>query len=1362
MDHASTAGTPDHATATREAAIAALRSHGFRCEQPGLEGLHDAAPDSLRLASLALALAEGTGRHVPLRLLFDARTVGDLIDALERAGGDEAEPASHCQPLDPAGRRDRSLLTFSQERMVFMQGLAERSAAYSVVFGLRLAGGIDVPRMEQALAMLVERRPALRARFLPSGEGTAMVPSDSFRFRLDRIEPAAPTLAEAVAGASVYAREPFDLETGPAFRAAHLGAGAGESLLVLVFHHVVIDQFAFEGLLAELAALYDDPTPRPVVTERRKHGAARDSYAQWQRNWFRQHGFERQRAYWIPRMAGVERITLPPDHARPAFPDFVGARRPLRLDEATWTALERLAAERQASLAMLLQSALWLLLRNHTGTADITTGLAIANRNHRGAANVGLSLVNTIPLRVDGGGATRFSEVLARVRTAFLEGFENQDLPFDLLVKQLDLDRRAGLSPLFGVMLNMLNVPTTPRTFGEVGIERVEIDRGGAQFDLTLTVDRQFTRTIWFDYAVALYEPETVQRFASRLEVLLAALVAGGLDQDCNRLPHRTPDEAALLRTGSGSSLPLTSAPDPWRLFTDAARRNPERIAATDAMTRWRYADLERAAASIAAGLGAAGLLPGDRIGVLVDRGVALPAVLWGALAARITFVPLDATLPADRLRHIVTDSGMNAVVAQGSGDADAGWLPASVRRLVLDELLSCEPLPIPERPPHGIAYVLYTSGTTGRPKGVAIPQAALGQFLQAMQRWPGIAPDERVLAVTTLTFDISLLELLLPTSSGASVHIAARDEVRDGALLATLIREQDISLLQGTPATWYQLKSAGWGGDPRLRAFVGGEAFPPGLAAWLQPRVAELWNLYGPTEATVWITCHRVTDAAAAVVPVGRPIDGATVHVVDVYGREAPLGVEGEIVLGGAGLAEGYVNLPELTAERFRAFPAIDGCDRAYRTGDRGRWNPDGLLEVLGRLDSQLKLRGYRIEAAEIETLALEVPGVSKALASVRSGAEGDDRLVLHVEAAADDGLPALVLDRLRRGLPDYMLPQQIVQVGAFPLQPNGKVDRIALAQPGPRQSGADPLTPAMRREPQDATEAALLGLWRELLAETSVGVDDDFFRCGGHSLLAMRLVGRIRQDLRLPCTLAEVFRHPTPRALTAVLRSARPLDAETIVPLRMTGEAPPLFCICGVQLYRRLADALEDAVQVFGAFIPMDADAAESGGAGVVRVLATRYVEMIRRYQPRGPYRLLGFSLGGVVAYEMAQQLVAANESVESLVLLDSDAPGPERRQWARKAWANVRRRYAAGRTPDAVTPHIRAIRRYAARPYSGPVLYVEARRAERADAVTDWDQLVPQHHREVVDCDHLELMEEPQASQVAQAIRAHLRLD
>jgi amino acid adenylation domain-containing protein len=809
---------------------------------------------------------------------------------------------------------------------------------------------------------------------------------------------------------------------------------------------------------------------------------------------------------------------------------------------------------------MLLLAAFQSLLHRYTGADDIVVGTPLAGRTRREVEPLIGFFVNTLVLRTGLAGDPSFAELLGRVRETALGAFAHQDLPFERLVAELRPERHLAHSPVFQVMFTLQNAPAPRLDLPGLDLSPVESPARAARFDWSLSLTAAEAGIGgYLEYNTDLFDPATIRRALGHLATLL-----GGAAADPSRRLSELPllpaaERRQILAEWNATAEPAWEGPVD-ALFAAQAARTPEAVAVICRGEPLTYGELGARADRLASRLRALGVGPETPVALAMERSLEMVVGLLGIWKAGGAYLPLDPAYPRERLAYMLEDSGAPVLVTHGAeGDPLAGDF---ARGGWTGEVVCLGPgggLPGPsEEPvvagtgPDHLAYILYTSGSTGRPKGVQVTHRALANFLGSMRREPGLSSGDVLVAVTSLSFDIAGLELWLPLAAGARVVLATRPETADGLLLRALVEEWGGTVLQGTPATWRLLIEAGWRGGAGFKALCGGEAFPPALAAELGERAGSIWNLYGPTETTIWSAVAEVRDlAAGAPVPVGRPIDATRIHLLGrlgPHGEPVPAGVAGELLIGGAGLARGYLARPDLTAEKFvpDPFAAAPG-ERLYRTGDLARYRPDGRLECLGRLDAQVKVRGFRIELGEIEAVLALHPAVAQAAVAARGEGEARGLVAYVVPRSADQPLDAGELRAaLRRSLPDYMVPAIVMELAALPLTPNGKVDRRALPAPErsrPAAGYAPPRTPA---------EEILAGVWERVLGlagegadETArVGIHDNFFDLGGHSVLAIQIVARAR-EAGLLLTPIQIFQRPTIAEL-AELAAAAPSPAE------------------------------------------------------------------------------------------------------------------------------------------------------------------------------------------------------------------------
>ena len=1301
--------------------------------------------DSLLATQVVSRLSAALGIELPVRVLFEASTPAGLARltraAVSAASSGGPDPAAG-QPAHTVSAAAAQLLSFAQERMWFMYELAPESPAYNVPLAVRLRGPLDVGALQQAIANVVARHDILRSTFkvTPDGPraevqlpGGAVPLIEMLDLRTGHDEP------ERVARGLMagLASRPFILQELPLWRVSLLRLADDDYLMLWVMHHIISDQWSCAVLGREIAVAYRAAAggataalPPPALQYA--------DYSLWYRRWFSGERYLQQLTYWRDQLAGLQPFDLPTDFPRPRQQGFGGAavRRPL--DPMRLQQLIALGAAHGASLSMVLLTALKMLLHRYSGATDIAVGVPIANRHHLAAEDLPGTMVNTLVLRTDLTGDPDFTTGLNRVRRVALDAYEHQDMPFELLVKELDLAHDLSRSPLFDVLFNMINTPVRDINFTGMHWSRFDFDRGAAQFDLVVNVDAHFDHAVVFEYATDLFAAETVERMADHyLRILDSVIEAPQVPVGSIRLLSSA-ERDRLRRWGQGPEVAAVEWPARvFELLQPACHAGATAVVCGDETLS--YAELEAQSNQLAALLRARGLGRGSTVGLCLPRATQLPVALLAVLKSGAAYVPLDPAFPSERLQFQAQDAGIGLLLADSSTVAYLDWPREATLLLDREGALLTQQSPAALRP-HALldaraqdpAYVIYTSGSTGTPKGVVVPHRAVVNFLCSMRRQPGLSANDRLLAVTTPGFDIAVLELLLPMTVGACAVLASDTEAASGRLLAELLQRHRITLMQATPSRWHLLLDSGWCGQAGLRALVGGESLSSLLAGRLLDCGLEVWNMYGPTETTVWSTCGRVqATAAAGAVPLGRPVANTTVQILDAAGQPCPVGVPGEICIGGRGLAVGYLGQPELTARQFIAAPAgsLFADQRLYRTGDLGRWSADGQLLHLGRLDDQIKLRGYRIEPGEIEACLLRHAAVSRSVVALREDVPGDPHLVAWVVPVGDAPEVADLRAHLRAWLPEHMLPRHIVVLVQLPTLPNGKINRRALPAPL-----TDPLPPRCVTPPATGLQRALLEVWQQVLEREDIGIHDNFFDVGGHSIMAVRLMQQVATELGQPCPLALLFHSPTVAELAAALESgAAVADKGVLVELLSGGMFPALFCLSGRLMYRELAAQMEASMRVYGLVSAAEINLLHHGERlPPVTELARLYREGIQRLQPAGPYRLAGFSIGGLIAFEVAQQLRAQGERVELLALIDTAAPGFGYRhvlRWLQRRWAQLRRDGFAAAW-RALQGRRKAARSGVAGDQSGlsPHVFPEYARIARAYQAADWpDELL-----------------------------------
>ncbi|WP_177221104.1 non-ribosomal peptide synthetase [Lentzea xinjiangensis] len=1005
-----------------------------------------------------------------------------------------------------------------QRRLWLLDQLHPGSAVHNVPYAFRLRGSVDPGALAAALTQVGRRHEALRTVFLDlDGDPRQVIlPEPQFALQVTDLD-VADRDACAAERAAEAAREPFDLAEGPLLRAELVVFDETDALLLVSMHHIICDGWSTQLLFAQWRAAYESGDLGPAPAQYL-------DFSRWQNEWLNGPDGARLLGYWTAQLAGVPPVLeLPADHPRPAVLRMRGAAESFAWPASLQRRLDEFCLAERVTPFMVLVTAWNVLLHRYCGADDIVVGTNVGNRPAGTEDAVGF-FVNTVALRTTVDPATGFRELLHRVRDTTLAAQQHQELPFELLVEALAPPRSTAHQPVVQTVVGMEDGQHEIFSLPRVRVDRVASHSGTSKWDLELAVtSTEGGITGLLEYDSALYEPATARRLLGHLETLLSAGLA---DPECpvGRLTMITAAERAqLVREWNPPPAPRLDGVLVHELAEASADRAPDAVALVFEDRELTYRELDERANQLAHRLRSAGIGRGHLVGISLPRSIELVVAQQGVLKSGAAYVPLDPEYPAERLAHMVSDSGLRVVVTLGRL---AGRFPG-VDALPLDEAdLSAEPVERLPRTagPDDLAYVIYTSGSTGKPKGAMLPHRGVVNLADELARTLGIGPGNRMLQFASFSFDVSVADIVVTLSAGATVVLAAQHDLQPGPDLARTITSQRVDTAC-LPPTVLRLTDPAL--VPGLRTLMaGGEACPDEVAAaWAPGR--RFLNVYGPTEASIWITSSEC-DGTESPLPIGRPIAGNTAYVLDEHREPVPIGVPGELCLGGVQVARGYLNRPELTAERFVPDPFAGG--RLYRTGDLARFLPDGRIEFLRRMDDQIKLRGYRIELGEVQTAVSRHPSVRAAVVIAREDVPGDVRLVAYAVAAAGRRIDAAELRaHLRRGLPEYMVPSAFVEVPTIPRNPNGKLDRRALPEP-------ESVRPERVVAPVgNQTERAISEVWREVLRTDRVGADDNFFDLGGNSVLLVKARSRLAEVLARDVPTVTLFTYPTVRALAA-----------------------------------------------------------------------------------------------------------------------------------------------------------------------------------------------------------------------------------
>lgn len=1219
------------------------------------------------------------------------------------ATSEPMKPSQDTPPATPAAADEAGgVLAFpasvAQQMFWYLELLQGEVTAFNVPLRFKLDGPLDVGLLERSLNTIIERHEALRTRFGEDRGELLQIVMPDLRVNIPVIDishlPADRAREEADRLGTIEARRPFHLATGPMIHAELVRLAPEHHILHVSIHHALFDGMSMTVLTRELAAIYQayyENRPCPLDPLPIQYG----DYSVWQKEFLEGPEMKLQLAYWKKRLDGMSELELPTDFPRPAVKSWKGEIISTLLPAELTDKLHDIAARHGATLFHLQLAAYMILLHRYTGAMDVAVGTPVTGRTRGELEPIIGVFINSLILRCDLSGNPDFGRFLGQVRETALEALENQDLPFECLVRELRPNRDPGRNPLFQVNFNHHRSFALPGTFGGVSLTPIPSRSPGSIFDLHFfMVERKEGWRASCDYSTDLFTRTSAERMLGHYKRLLEDIAAHP-EKPVEQLEILTDSEKQQLAGWSGHTRDYPREATIGSLFLETADRYPERVALVSGGRSFTYRQLRDEAAHLAAQLLRKGIQPGEAIAIAANPGPEMIAGFLGILLAGGCCVPIDPAYPADRFAMLLDECGaINALATAGN---DAVFPPSWKGSVsVIPGFGSATAVDLPrtgvtaEHP----AHLLFTSGSTGRPKGVLLPHRGAVRLVRNND-FIHITPDDVFLQAAPASFDASLLEIWGALLNGGKLVL-----LPDGPGLepiASAVRTHGVTTLWLTAGLFQlmidehaeSLKGLRWllaGGDvlsiPHVRKAL--DALPD----------TRLINGYGPTENTTFTTCHAITrdDLAKPGIPIGKPIANTTVHLLDEQLRPVPAGIPGELCTGGDGLAIGYLNAPELTAEKFIDHPVFG---RLYRTGDLCKLAPDGTIEFIGRRDHQVKVRGFRIELGEIEAVLTAHPGVKQAKAAVRGDSAETKRILAW--AVAKDGHTVTtdtLTNHISANLPAFMRPDGLMVLDALPLNANGKIDTAALPDPG-HQSAVTPGLPF--EPPANATENQLVVIWRELLGRPEIGRHDDFFSLGGHSLMALRMFSRISREFGKSLPLATLIQHPTIASLAVLLEperkehpAAKPLPTNTppskgnVVTLAKGNGKRPLFCIHGgdggVIFYRGLAELLPPDQ-------PLHAiESLELGNSGRIEetrieTTAAAYLRDILAIQPNGPFRLAGYSFGGVVAHEIACQLQDMGHEVEFLGMFDTHNPAVPGRRYSLGERLGVFWRQSAG---------------------------------------------------------------------------------
>ncbi len=1197
--------------------------------------------------------------------------------------------------------------SFAQQRLWVLNSLAPKNPFYNVSAAIRLQGQLNITALEQTFNEIVRRHEVLRTSFEMTAGQLNQVILEDVTVSLTVVDlsylPASEREVAARQQAIACSQSPFDLSADILLRLTIFQVEPIDHILLLNLHHIIADGWSIGVLVQEISILYTafntgKPSPLPDLLIQYA------DFASWQREWLQGEILESQLSYWRSQLADLPVLNLPTDRTRQDIPTYRGATQNFQVSKIT-ASLEALSQQENVTLFMTLLAAFQTLLYRYTGQEDIAVGSPIANRNRAELESLIGFFVNSLVLRTNLSGNPSFRELLQRVREVTLGAYTHQDLPFEKLVQELHPQRDLSRHPLFEVAIALQNTPITALELPGLALTQFDFDPATSRLDLELhlwqTPEGLEGQVI---YSTDLFDSSTITSMLGHFQILLAGIVADP-DQRLIELPILTATERQQLLGQWNNTQQNYCNQCIHQLFeaqvNKTSEANPHGQAAGGGIAIYdqqlTYQELNFRSNQLAHYLQKLSVAPEVKVGLCVERSIDMIVAILGIFKAGGAYVPLDPTYPPERLQFMLQDAQVSILLTQQAFaplfngnwrhqliclDSDRDIIAQESQENIISSVTEAN-----------LAYVIYTSGSTGQPKGVLIEHRGLINLAQAQIQLFDLKPEHRILQFASLSFDASIFEIIMALTVGATLYIVP-EEARLGGALISYLQQHAITHATLTPAVIRTLPPAQL---PALQILISaGEACSLDVGRWGGAR--RLFNAYGLTETTIWSTVSEVTDSSDTCI--GRAIANTQIYILNADLQPQPIGIPGEIYIGGVSLARGYLNRPELTAQRFIPNPFSTSSNqrtrgqsdkgtrkesalsppplvppspppstsRLYKTGDIARYLPDGNLQFLGRLDDQVKIRGYRIELAEIESLLSQHPAVKAAIVIVSEHILDNKQLVAHVVPSVT--LSAIELRRfLQKKLPDYMIPAAFVIQSALPLTPSGKVDRNALKSISSLENYACSISnPQMQRyvAPRTATEATLTTLWLQILNLQQVGIQDNFFELGGDSLIAINLLKQVNQQFKQSLPLSDLFLAPTIEQLAFLIDKHSDPDFNSslswspLVPLQPAGNKLPFFCvhpIFGVVLpYYELACHLGKDQPFYG-LQPFGIDGSHPPLTSIEE-MAAHYIKAVRQVQPQGPYRLGGWSFGGLVAFEMAQQLHQAGQ-VSFLAILDTIAP-------------------------------------------------------------------------------------------------------
>ncbi len=1204
---------------------------------------------SLLVTQLISRLREKENLEIPIRIIFEHPTIAELAGQL-----DLLQQKSKIPPIEKADRSKPIPLSFNQERLWFLDKLEPGNIIYNLPLVVKIKGSFNVELFEKVINAIVEKHESLRTNIVYSNGEAIQKISEPGNYKPEVVLDVS-NENEIREQIKEFVSEPFDLENDPLFKVKIMKYKENEYYVALVMHHIISDGWSINLLLEDIFNFYkqfSEGKQGKTITDELQYA----DYAVWQRSWLKDEVLKSEIEFWKNEIGDAPKIlNLPTDKKRPPVKTFNGDRLQFKLEGETGALIKKFCIENNITPFMFLLTAFSTLLYKYSGQDDILIGTPVANRNQKEIERIIGFFANTLVIRTDLRNDPSFAEALQRTKSRALKSFQHSEVPFEKLVEEIQPDRELSYTPLFQVMFVLQNNRLTTSGSSELTIEPIETENKTAQFDLTLNMEESAGGfNGWLEFNTDLFFGETISRMISHFKNLIEKVTENpGLK--LKQIEILSEDEKEkILSLSKGNRVPLKTE-SVIHDFTAIVKSFGEKSAIEYEGETVSYNLLDAVTNNIAYRLREMGIEKENIIAVECKNKLNTVKYMLAVMKAGGVYLPIDSTYPEERKKYILQDSGTKLLLTDDTETVAYGNEMLKVVDLITDnEKVTPEHYNdyTPEIRGEDLAYMIYTSGSTGKPKGVLLKHIGLKNLTTSQIKDFSVTSQSRVLQLASFGFDASLSEIFMALLSGATLVIPDDTVKKDTRLLIATIKDKKITTATIPPSLLSVLPYEKI--DDFKTIISAGESLPKEVAKrWMKDY--DLINAYGPTECSIGVTSYKVENIKDEwnSVPIGSPIDNMDVYVLDDYGNPVPVGVVGEICVGGIGLARGYYNKPELTAEKFVPNNFADG--RIYRTGDLGKFTKDGVIEFVGRKDSQVKLRGYRIEIGEVEENIKTIQGVKDCAVVVQEQNANEKKLVAFVVSDEDD-IERKVRKQLKRNLPDYMIPNLIIKLDELPLTPNAKVDRKYLEKFAVKNIASK----AEYVEPKDELEKRLVKVWEEILNLKKIGVEDDFFEIGGHSILAINLLEKISKEFDVEIPMVKFFMNPTIRNIAnqiRIVRSGKTIDPNVLVRFHDDKHRKPLYFIHpsggSVHWYTMLANELKDSIPFYG-IQAKGVDGKEEPHT-TIEEMAAYYITAIKENQPEGPYVIGSWSMGVVIAYEVARQLTERGEEVERLIILD-----------------------------------------------------------------------------------------------------------